>query len=79
MDFFPPTSDLPIRAGFYAEDVVLHRFDVNSQTTTRELKGFKVAVSLGSGNDIPFSNLIGDDFDVLYLDKYGSLSTNKSR
>lgn len=74
VDFFPPTSDLPIRAGFYAEDAVLHRFDVNSQTTTNELKSFKIAVSLGSDHNMPFSNLIGDGFDILYLDKDGSLS-----
>ena len=77
VDFFPPTSDLPIRAGFYVEDAVLHRFDVNSQTTTSELKSFKVAVSLGSDNNMPFSNLIGDGFDILYLDKHGSLSKKR--
>ena len=77
VDFFPATSESPIRVGFYGEDTTLHSFDINTQTTTGEVKSFRVAVCSGSDNNVPFSFLIDSQFDLLYLHKDGALSIKK--
>ncbi len=74
VDFFPPTSELPIRVGFYGDDAALHRFDINTQTTTQELSHFKVSAASSGGDKVLLSSLLENTFNTFYLDGGGSLS-----
>ena len=74
VDFFPPTSETPIRVGFYGDDAVLHRFDINTQATTEKMDDFKVSTNAKDGSDTLLSSLIKDSFNVFYLNKERSLS-----
>jgi transcription-repair coupling factor (superfamily II helicase) len=74
VDFFPPTSDVPIRVGFYGDDAVLHKFDINTQATAQKIEDFKVSTNSSDGRDTLLSSLIKDTFNVFYLDGERSLS-----
>ena len=45
VDFFPPTSGRPVRVSFYGDDVILHAFDINSQTTINSLSSCKISTN----------------------------------
>ena len=74
VDFFPPTSDVPVRVGFYSDDAILHKFDINTQATTQKMDDFKVSTNSSDGRDTLLSSLIKDTFNVYYLDGERSLS-----
>ena len=76
IDFYPPTSELPVRVGFYGDEAVLHYFDINTQTTTQGLNNFKVSTNPRGGNEVLLSSLLENTFNTFYLDENGSLSNN---
>lgn len=79
VDFFPPTSGNPVRVGFYGEDVVLHTFDINSQTTISSLAGYKISTNSDEGENVSLDILLQDNFNKFYLDKDYCLSGGDSK
>ena len=74
IDFFPPTSELPVRVGFYGDDTIIHSFDINTQTTIQTLTDFKVSTNSNDGNEVFLNSLLENKFSIFYLDENGTLS-----
>ena len=69
VDFFPPTSELPIRVGFYEDDAILHRFDINTQITVQKLASFNVSTNSSGGDEVSLTTLFENKFDEFYLNE----------
>jgi len=76
IDFYPPTSKHPVRVGFYGDDVVLHSFDVHSQTTLESLLDIKIPASSRNDKPITLDSLIKDNFLTFFLNKDSCLFTD---
>ena len=74
VDFFPPTSGRPVRVSFYGDDVILHAFDINSQTTINSLSSCKISTNSVGGDNVDIDVLIQKGFDRFFFDKNYCLS-----